>query len=117
LAAVIARCLRREPLERFESGAELLAALKQIGGPGAVLEGNPYRGIHAFDAEHRAHFHGRRVESGTVLERLRDEPMVLVAGDSGVGKSSLCAAGVLPAVLEGAFGDGRAWSVARLVPG
>ena len=39
-----------------------------------------------------------------LLERMRAAPFVLVTGDSGVGKSSLCRAGVLPAVLEGALG-------------
>ena len=38
--------------------------------------------------------------------RLRTEPLVIVAGESGVGKSSLCRAGVLPAVLDGALGGG-----------
>src|SRR5207245_10456101 len=38
-----------------------------------------------------------------VVERLRSEPFVLVAGDSGVGKSSLCAAGVLPALAESGY--------------
>ena len=117
LAAVIARCLRRNPLERFASGAELLAAMKQLGRADAFPEGNPYRGIHPFEAEHRSLFHGRRAESRAVLDRLRVESVLLVAGDSGVGKSSLCRAGVLPAVQEGAFGDDRAWSVVSLVPG
>ncbi|MCC6555599.1 MAG: SUMF1/EgtB/PvdO family nonheme iron enzyme, partial [Polyangiaceae bacterium] len=36
---------------------------------------------------------------------------------SGVGKSSLCAAGVLPRVAEGALGEARAWSTSRLAPG
>ncbi len=52
-----------------------------------------------------------------MIDRLRSDPLVLVAGDSGVGKSSLCRAGVLPHVEENALGDGRAWSVVSLVPG
>src|SRR5262249_13182769 len=36
---------------------------------------------------------------------------------SGVGKSSLAAAGVIPRVLEGALADGRVWAQARMVPG
>ncbi len=39
-----------------------------------------------------------------ILDRLRAGPVVLVAGDSGVGKSSLCRAGVLPAVAAGGLG-------------
>jgi serine/threonine protein kinase/tetratricopeptide (TPR) repeat protein len=120
LAAVIDRCLHRDPAQRFASGDELLGALEPITpeASSAVLpEGNPYRGLAAFDAEHRALFFGRHNEIRALLERLRSQPFVLVAGDSGVGKSSLCRAGLLPLITEGALGDGRAWSVAHLVPG
>ena len=47
-------------------------------------------------------FFGREPRRARVVERLRAEPLVVVAGDSGVGKSSLCRAGVLPRL------DGRA---------
>jgi len=43
--------------------------------------------------------------------------MVLVAGDSGAGKSSLCRAGVLPRVAAGALGDSREWVTLTLWPG
>ncbi len=120
LAAVIERCLRREPSERFASGDELREALEQLeltSRSGSIPEGNPYRGLHTFEAEHRSLFFGRRAEVGTLLERLRVEPLVVVAGDSGVGKSSLCRAGVLPSIQDGALGGGRAWSIVRFVPG
>ncbi|MBK9036093.1 MAG: SUMF1/EgtB/PvdO family nonheme iron enzyme [Myxococcales bacterium] len=52
-----------------------------------------------------------------MLERLRSEPMVVIVGDSGCGKSSLCKAGVLPAIVDGALGDGRSWRAATMVPG
>ena len=120
LAAVVERCLRRDPGERFASGDELREALEQLeltSRAGSVPEGNPYRGLHTFEAEHRALFFGRRAEAGTILERLRVEALVTVAGDSGVGKSSLCRAGVLPAVQDGTLAGGRTWSVVRFVPG
>ena len=52
-----------------------------------------------------------------MVERLRAEPFVLVTGDSGVGKSSLCLAGVLPRLADGALEDGRRWRGVRLIPG
>jgi len=119
-AGIIDRCLRREPAERYTSAAHLLEALEALSceeTPTDVPEGNPYRGLQAFEAEHRAVFFGRRREQRAVLERLRAESFLLITGDSGVGKSSLCLAGILPAVTEGGLEDGRHWHTARLVPG
>ncbi|HYO68277.1 MAG TPA: serine/threonine-protein kinase, partial [Archangium sp.] len=119
-AAVVDRCLHRAPEERFASAVPLLDALELLSRDewaGAVPEGNPYRGLQAFEAEHRALFFGRRREQREVLNRLRAEPFLLVAGDSGVGKSSLCLAGVLPRLADGALEDGRRWRGVRLIPG
>jgi formylglycine-generating enzyme required for sulfatase activity/predicted Ser/Thr protein kinase len=120
LAAVVDRCLRRLVDERYPSGDELREALERltvVPFGGALPEGNPYRGLVAYEAEHRALFFGRGAELRAVIERLRSTSFVLVTGDSGVGKSSLCRAGVLPNISDGAFGDNLAWSVAQLVPG
>ncbi len=120
LAAVIDKCLRREPSERYATASQLLDALDALTRDDtvqAVPEGNPYRGLQAFEAEHRAVFFGRRREQRAVLERMRSESFLLITGDSGVGKSSLCLAGLLPAVTEGGLEDGRRWRSVRLVPG
>lgn len=120
LAAVVDRCLRRDREARFASADDLLAALEALSPDrrrGEVPEGNPYRGLRAYDAEHRALFFGRARALQRALERLRSDPLLVLTGDSGVGKSSLCAAGVLPSVAEGALEDGRRWLVGRTVPG
>jgi WD40 repeat protein/serine/threonine protein kinase len=118
-AAVVDRCLARVASERYPTASELRDALEQLAATGrgeAIPEGNPYRGLYAFEAEHRALFFGRDHAIREVLERLRGEPFVILAGDSGAGKSSLCRAGVIPAILDGALGDGRRWRVARMMP-
>ena len=115
LAAIIDRCLRRSPTERFASGEQLrlaLEALSSLGRDGAAPIANPYRGLRPFDAEHREVFFGRDQEIQSVVDLLRTQPFVLVAGDSGVGKSSLCCAGVLPTVSEGVLEPARTWVVA-----
>ncbi|WP_437280289.1 protein kinase [Sorangium sp. So ce375] len=108
LAAIVDRCLARDPARRFADGDALREALEQLAaleaGPAPLPEGNPYRGLLAFEAAHRRLFFGRGAEVRAILDRLRAEPFLLVAGDSGTGKSSLCRAGVLPAIADGALG-------------
>jgi len=122
LSAIIHRCLNRDPARRFPSAVELRDALEAATPERratALPEGNPYRSLQPFEASHRALFFGRRREIRAVIDRLREDPMVLVLGISGVGKSSLCRAGVLPWVAD--FGvpllDDRPWTTVMMTPG
>jgi len=121
LALVIDRCLARDPYDRYASGDELRAALDVLVAPPRSERsppvGNPYRGLQAFEAEHRSLFFGRSAEVRSVIERLRTDSFVVVAGDSGVGKSSLCRAGVIPAVLEGELASTKSWRSVTMTPG
>jgi len=118
LAEVVARCLSRDRQARFADGDALREALERLHASRrhTVRAGeNPYRGLQPFEASHRGLFFGRRSEVDTVVARLRAESILLVTGDSGVGKSSLCRAGVVPAVLDGELGE--AWQALTIVPG
>ena len=117
--AIIDRCLEREPERRFPSANELRSALAALVTPAAsrpIPEGNPYRGLRHFEEEHQAFFFGRDSEIRAIIDRLRVDPVVIVTGDSGVGKSSLCRAGVLSRAQEWMTGE-QAWSVVTVVPG
>jgi len=119
-AAIVDRCLRREPFARYASGEDLLVALESLSPLGrevTIPDGNPYRGLQAFESRHRALFFGRTVEIRAVIERLRADALVVVAGDSGVGKSSLCKAGVAPLVEEGHLDPRRKWTSVNITPG
>jgi WD40 repeat protein len=64
---------------------------------------SPYPGLEAYTEEDAAVFFGREMEIKEVLERLdpvvpRPNRFVTIVGPSGVGKSSLLHAGVLPAL-------------------
>ncbi len=118
LAALIADCLQRDPGLRPESADEIAHRIERIlSGAPAIPEGNPYPGLAPFEAGHRAVFYGRGADVSALVDRLRSEPLVTVAGDSGIGKSSLCRAGVIPAVTAGALGDGRSWRGVTVVIG
>jgi len=56
----------------------------------------PYPGARPFDAELAAYFHGRDADIARLVEAVARQPLVAVAGPSGVGKSSLVRAGLLP---------------------
>ncbi len=79
----------------------------------SVLPPCPYRGLQPFTAaDARAGvFVGREREIERLRAMLGNQPCVVVAGPSGVGKSSLVAAGLEPALAA----DG--WTVASFRPG
>ncbi|MFY0568082.1 protein kinase domain-containing protein [Archangium lansingense] len=116
-ASIIERCLHTDPKERFASAEALREALERLRDPEVLATDNPYRGLAPFEAEHRTLFFGRDSDIRAVLERLRRQPCVLVAGDSGVGKSSLCRAGILPRIAQGALDEYRDFSTLTLEPG
>jgi hypothetical protein len=61
---------------------------------------NPYPGLAAFKPEDCRFFFGRAEETARVVKRLEQTRFVSVVGGSGTGKSSLVAAGVVPALRK-----------------
>lgn len=119
LCDVVDRCLTRDPAARFATANEVreqLIALTPAARSRVAPAGNPYRGLSAFEAQHHDVFFGRDSETRMILDRLIADSFVLVVGDSGVGKSSLCRAGVLPCLQEHPL-EGRQWSTVTFVPG
>ncbi len=57
---------------------------------------NPWPGLDPFDETDREYFHGRAAESGELLRMVRREPLTVVFGRSGLGKTSLLKAGLFP---------------------
>ena len=121
LARIVDSCLSLDPALRFASADRLVDALDgltRVDRTPIAIDGNPYRGLRAFEAEHRAVFFGRESETRALLERLRSDSLVVVAGDSGVGKSSLCRAGVMPLVAAGGLDNSASeWVTAHCLPG
>lgn len=113
-AAIVDRLVERDAGARFASADALLAALEELAAPSrseVLPDGNPYRGLAAFDSTQGALFFGRQTEIRELVDRVRADALVVVGGDSGTGKSSLCRAGVLPWFVE------AGWSRVDVVPG
>lgn len=61
---------------------------------------NPWPGLEAFDEASRRFFHGRGAEIDELLHRIEQAPVTVLFGQSGLGKSSLLRAGLMPALRE-----------------
>lgn len=82
----------------------------------------PYPGLAAFRAQEARWFFGRDQATSDLLSQLDDllagggQPLVVVA-PSGTGKSSLLAAGLVPALACGRLPGSRVWPVVAITPG
>jgi hypothetical protein len=61
---------------------------------------NPYPGLAAFKPEQCDVFFGRDEDTARIVEKLKTSHLVSVVGASGTGKSSVVAAGVVPALKQ-----------------
>jgi DNA-binding SARP family transcriptional activator/WD40 repeat protein len=101
----------RERLRRelgLDPGAELQAVEGAILRHDPALDvrarplrgGCPYRGLAVYDVADAPWFFGREEETAACLRALAESPLLVVAGPSGSGKSSLVRAGIVPALAE-----------------
>jgi hypothetical protein len=66
--------------------------------PATSPDASPYPGLTPFSTEQHSYFFGREMESRILLSNMFASRLTVVHGPSGVGKSSLINAGLMPAV-------------------
>jgi energy-coupling factor transporter ATP-binding protein EcfA2 len=81
------------------------------------LPEQPYPGLRPFEAPEWTVFFGREGMADQVIARLLTQQFVVVHGDSGSGKSSLIAAGVLPRLSQQSARAGVSWATCSSRPG
>lgn len=118
LGTVVDTCIRKSMVERYADAASLLRALEPfLPGHSAAspiqLELGPYAGLRAFQEEDAARFFGREREIASLATRLLETPLIAIVGPSGIGKSSLLRAGVLPTLKA----SGERWRTLVTRPG
>ena len=117
LADLIDQCLVKYKEKRIASARKLLAELEKLRPRGYSFEiaagESPYTGLKAFQERDAQRFFGRAREIGCMLAQIRDQPLIGVVGPSGVGKSSLVRAGVIPALKR----SGETWDAIVVRPG
>ncbi|MBW4447009.1 MAG: caspase family protein [Spirirestis rafaelensis WJT71-NPBG6] len=79
---------------------------------------NPYRGLKSFEEEHSQLFFGRKKLIAKLATFMIDQPLTVVLGASGSGKSSLVKAGLIPYLKLGqsSMANGNNSFQASLVP-
>jgi len=77
----------------------------------------PFKGLAAFESSDADFFFGRERIVSELVARLAEWPLVGILGPSGIGKSSLLRAGVLPALRAGALPGSARWRQVLLRPG
>jgi WD40 repeat protein/transcriptional regulator with XRE-family HTH domain len=119
----IARCLD----EALGTDGALAAVLDTSDNPIPVgdeptgIEVCPYPGLAAFGPDQARWFFGRDQVTAHLISQLDDRlaggGLLAVVAPSGAGKSSLLAAGLIPALARGGLPGSRAWPVVAITPG
>jgi serine/threonine protein kinase len=117
LIQIVDRCLLKLKEQRWQSAADLLAALEPFL-PGRrtlqlQVDETPYAGLSSFQESDAGKFFGRNREIAAMMTRIRDQPLMAVVGSSGVGKSSFVRAGLVPALKR----SGEVWETLVIRPG
>jgi len=106
----------------FTTAGQLLSAWRLAVGAAAesptyTPSRNPYKGLVAFGELDKQDFHGRVAVTEDLLAAVAAKRLVAVVGPSGIGKSSVVRAGLLPELRSGGVPGSDRWLIADCIPG
>jgi WD40 repeat protein len=78
---------------------------------------NPYKGLASFQEADAKDFHGRGDVVETLVDAVARNRLVAVVGPSGIGKSSVVRAGLIPALRGDALAGSASWLITDMIPG
>lgn len=117
----LARALATNPEDRQSSVAEFVDQLNQRPAPQAgrspTESRNPYKGLAPFHELDAADFFGRSTAVDELVDSLSNSPFLAIVGPSGIGKSSIARAGLIPAIRAGRVPGSEDWLVTHMLPG
>ncbi|MGE0395512.1 MAG: SUMF1/EgtB/PvdO family nonheme iron enzyme [Kofleriaceae bacterium] len=98
LRQVLERALATDPAKRYASARELSAALTGTSSPTAPAPARvlPFRHLQPLTEEDRGRLHGRQADLAQLTEQVLYRRSVIYTAPSGVGKTSLLRAGLVP---------------------
>ena len=123
LADVIAAAVAPDPRDRPGSVRDIVDELAAAAGRGGTAlpaltdARNPYKGLGAFTEADAADFFGRDTLVDELVERVGSGGLTMVVGPSGIGKSSVVRAGLVPRLRSGALPGSEQWLVTDMFPG
>jgi len=119
-APVIDRATSDDPAERPSSVAEFLVELdpaRADSGERYTETRSPYKGLAAFHEKDAVDFYGRSSVTAELCRALGRSHLLTIIGPSGVGKSSVARAGLIPALRSGALTGSDQWVITDMLPG
>ena len=107
---VVGRAVSEDPRDRYATVADFLDELSPAR-PALetrfTVTRNPYKGLSAFQESDVGDFHGRAQVVEELIDSLGSSRFLAVVGPSGIGKSSVVRAGLIPALRRGAIAGSR----------
>ena len=96
---------------------DLAAPPRSPNGAGGRVIVCPYKGLASFEAADAEYFCGREQIVANLIARVAEGRLVGIVGASGMGKSSLLRAGLMPALAAGALPGSETWEYVLVRPG